>query len=163
MLMVPPAVRIYVATAPVDMRRSYDGLSLAVEQSGPDPTSGHLFVFLNRKGTQMNILHWDTSEYCIVAKRLAQGTFRLTKCAHEGASHVALDQTELTILLEGIDIRTAICRKRFRLMAQKKQPNCNSITLPIAHQIDIYECKLSSWPERDAELQNVRARPSSSQ
>lgn len=117
MLMMPPAVRIYVATAPADMRRSYDGLSLAVEQSGLDPTSGHLFVFLNRKGTQMKILYWDTSGYCIVAKRLAQGTFRLTKSAHEGASHVVLDQAELTMLLEGIDVRTAIRRKRFRLVA----------------------------------------------
>lgn len=114
---MPPAVRIHVATAPTDMRRSYDGLSLAVEQSGLDPSSGHLFVFLNRRGTQMKILYWDISGYCIFAKRLAQGTFRLTKRAHEGATHVVLDHAELTLLLEGIDVRTAVRRKRFRLVA----------------------------------------------
>ena len=117
MLTMPPAVRTHVATAPADMRRSYDGLSLAVEQSGLDPTSGHLFVFLNRRGTQIKILYWDTSGYCIVAKRLAQGTFRLTKRAHEGATHVVLDHAELTLLLEGIDVSAAVRRKRFRLAA----------------------------------------------
>ncbi len=117
MLTMPPAVRIHVATEPADMRRSYDGLSLAVEQSGLDPTSGHLFVFLNRRGTQMKILYWDTTGYCIVAKRLAQGTFRLTKRAHEGAPHVVLDHAELTLLLEGIDVGSATRRKRFRLAA----------------------------------------------
>ena len=117
MLTMPPAVRIYVATAPADMRRSYDGLALAVERSGLDPTSGHLFVFLNRRGTQVKILYWDTSGYCIVAKRLAQGTFRLTKHAHEGASHVVLDRAELTLLLEGFDVRSAVRRKRFTLAA----------------------------------------------
>lgn len=30
--MIPSAVRIYVCTGPQDMRRSFDGLSLAVEQ-----------------------------------------------------------------------------------------------------------------------------------
>ena len=96
------------------MRCSYDGLSLAVERSGLDPMSGHLFVFLNRRGTQMKILYWDTSGYCVVAKRLAQGTFRLTTRAHEGATHVVLDHAELTLLLEGIDVRSTVRRKRFR-------------------------------------------------
>ena len=115
MLTLPPSVRIHVATAPADMRCSYDGLSAAVERSGLDPTSGHLFVFLNRRGTQMKILYWDTSGYCVVAKRLAQGTFRLTKRAHAGATHVVLDHGELTLMLEGIDVHAVARRKRFRL------------------------------------------------
>ena len=46
---VPPAVRIYVATAPTDMRKSFDGLSAAVSHVlAQDPFAGHLFVFFNR-------------------------------------------------------------------------------------------------------------------
>lgn len=110
-------MRIHVATAPADMRRSYDGLSAAVEKSGLDPTSGHLFVFLNRRGTQIKILYWDRSGYRILGKRLCQGTFRVVKAAHEGATHVMLDYGELTLLLEGIDLRAAVRRKRFQLAA----------------------------------------------
>ena len=117
MRMLPPAVRIHVSTQPTDMRRSYDGLALAVEESGLDPISGHLFVFLNRRATQVKILFWDTTGYCIVSKRLARGTFRLAKKAHEGATHVTLDYGELTLLLEGLDLRGAVQRKRYRAAA----------------------------------------------
>ena len=43
MFTLPPALRIYVATTPTDMRKSFDGLSAAVTQIiGQDPTSGLL-------------------------------------------------------------------------------------------------------------------------
>ena len=44
MLTLPPTVRVYVSVAPVDMRKSFDGLSIAVTSVLElDPTSGHLF------------------------------------------------------------------------------------------------------------------------
>ena len=46
MLNFPPAVRIWLATAPVDLRRSFDRLAAEVrEQLLLDPLSGHIFVF----------------------------------------------------------------------------------------------------------------------
>ena len=54
MLTLPPSVRIYAAVAPVDLRKSFDGLSLLVEQQlRLDPRSGHLFVAFNRRGDQV--------------------------------------------------------------------------------------------------------------
>ena len=41
--------RIYAATAPIDLRRSVDGLAAAArDQMGHDPQSGSLFLFVNR-------------------------------------------------------------------------------------------------------------------
>jgi len=41
---LPPTVRVYVSVAPIDMRKSFDGLSIAVTSIlDHDPTSGHLF------------------------------------------------------------------------------------------------------------------------
>ena len=49
MILLPRAVRVYFATAPVDLRRSFDGLSNEVRAVlGSDPLNGHVFVFLNR-------------------------------------------------------------------------------------------------------------------
>jgi hypothetical protein len=43
--MLPSSVRIFVCTAPQDMRRSFDGLALAASRLlGQDPRSGALFV-----------------------------------------------------------------------------------------------------------------------
>jgi len=60
MLTLPPSVRIYVASAPADMRKCYDGHSAPVKQElGQDVFSGHLFVFVSRKGNRIKILTWD--------------------------------------------------------------------------------------------------------
>ena len=53
------------------MRKSYDGLSALVKKPlHEDPASGDLFVFINRKRTQMKVLYFDRSGYCVWSKRL---------------------------------------------------------------------------------------------
>src|SRR2546422_592491 len=70
-LMLPPAVRIYVARDGVDMRKSFDGLAALTQFAlGEDPLSGHLYVFRNRPATLVKILYRDRSGWCLFAKRL---------------------------------------------------------------------------------------------
>jgi transposase len=112
-------VRIYVSTSPADMRKSFDGLSaLARNVVNQDPMSGHLFVWFNRRGDQVRILFWDRTGYAILAKRLERGTYRLSKAAAEGATHVTVDAAELTLLLEGIDVSQAKRRRRWTHMPE---------------------------------------------
>ncbi len=48
--MIPSSVRIFVCTVPQDMRRSFDGLALAIEENlGEDPRSGAVFCFINKR------------------------------------------------------------------------------------------------------------------
>ncbi len=115
MLTLPPSVKIYVAASPVDCRKSFDGLSSMVESTfGVDPLSGHMFVFLNRRGDQVRMLFFDRTGYCIVSKRLERGTFRLVRQAKEGSQHVEVDSGELGLMLEGIDLQGAKRRVRWR-------------------------------------------------
>jgi transposase len=45
--MLPPSVKIFVGTSPVDMRRSFDGHAGVVRGVlEEDLLSGHLFIFL---------------------------------------------------------------------------------------------------------------------
>jgi len=109
--MLPPAVHIFVATQPADLRRSFDGLAaLARERIGQDPLSGHLFVFGNRAGDRVKILFWDRSGYCLWYKRLEKGVFRFPAV---GADSVVMEAAELMLLLEGIDLAGAKRRARF--------------------------------------------------
>ena len=114
MLNFPTNVRLYLATQPVDLRRSYDGLSALVDGSfGKEAMSGDLFIFINRRANQIRILFWDRDGYVVMMKRLEAGTFRRTKTA-EGEELVEIDAGELAMLLEGIDAPTLKRRRRYR-------------------------------------------------
>ncbi|HWV38439.1 MAG TPA: IS66 family insertion sequence element accessory protein TnpB [Vulgatibacter sp.] len=108
MLQLTPAVRIFLASSPTDMRNSIDGLSAIVQnQWGEDVFSGHLFVFVSRRGDRVKILTWGNGGFVLYYKRLEQGRFRLPSIAPD-ARHVTLDATQLAMLLDGIDY----CRVR---------------------------------------------------
>jgi hypothetical protein len=80
MLSFPTNVLLYLATKPVDLRRSYDGLSALVDGTfGKRAMSGDLFIFTNRRANQVRILFWDRDGYVIMMKRLEAGTFRRVK------------------------------------------------------------------------------------
>jgi transposase len=114
MLSFPPTVRVYVCQQPVDMRKSFDGLSGCVEQLlGADALSGHLFVFFNRRATMVKILVWDRNGFCIYCKRLEQGRFAY--CSAGSDSQGTSDLARLMLILEGIDLAGSRQRKRFRL------------------------------------------------
>jgi transposase len=111
MLSLPPAVRIFVATAPTDMHLSFDRLAArAREVIGQDPLSGHLFVFQNRLGDRVKILLWDRAGFCLWYKRLEQGVFHFPR-AHP--THVEVDASDLMLLLEGIELSQTKRRARF--------------------------------------------------
>jgi len=121
MLTLPPTVRVYLATQPVDMRKSFDGLAGATrELIQQDPLCGHLFVFLNRRRNQVKILMWDRNGFFLLYKRLEQGTFRFPREVSEDGRPVELEAAELALMLEGIDLRGA--RRRPRWSPPSKEP-----------------------------------------
>ena len=124
MLTFPTNVKLYLATAPTDLRRSYNGLSALVEGSfGLDARNGDLFIFLNRRATQVRILFWERDGYCILMKRLEEGTFRRVKTA-QGKDVVEVDAGELAMLLEGIDAPKVTRRKRYKAPSPSATTSC---------------------------------------
>jgi transposase len=114
MLSFPPAVRIWLGTAPVDLRRSFDGLAEQVRQHlHNDPLSGHVFVFRNKRGDRVKLLYWDEDGFVIVYKRLEEGTFRWPAVGLDQGS-VTLRAAELAMLLDGVDWSKAQRSKRYR-------------------------------------------------
>ena len=95
--MIPSGVRILVCTEPQDMRRSFDGLCLVVEQYvGADPKSGALFVFTNKRKNRLKVLWFDRNGFCILYKRLHRARFELP-------SSRCIDAHSLGMLLRGVD------------------------------------------------------------
>jgi len=85
------------------MRLSYDGLFTKIRQvMGQDPMSGHLFAFINRRATQIKVMYWDRSGFCIWSKRLEQG--RLISDWSKVRTR-EMDWTQLKLLLEGMEVK----------------------------------------------------------
>ena len=96
---------------PCDMRKSYDGLqALTRHAMGRDPLDGGLYIFINRRATQLKCLYFDRSGFCIWGKRLEGGRFLgdWRKVATR-----EMDWTGLKLLIEGMEGRRV--RKRFSL------------------------------------------------
>lgn len=114
MIVLPRAVRIYVATSPVNLRKSFDGLMSEVRSRfGADPLSGHVFVFLNRRQTMVKLLVWTRGGFTVVHKRLERGTFAFARGLSERSGSVEIDAHELMMLLEGIELGGARTSRRW--------------------------------------------------
>ena len=109
---------IYLATAPTDLRKAFDGLAVLVRQDlGEDPLSGSLYVFCNRRRDRIKILLWEANGYWLLIKRLEAGTFRWpgpdTACAR-------YSREELMLLLGGIDLAGSRRRKWYQREPEEK-------------------------------------------
>jgi len=110
-----PAQRYFLYREPADMRKSFDGLSgLVRSELGRDPTSGDVFVFLNRRRTHIKLLAWDRNGFVLYYKRLEKGTFEVPtgNALPDGDT---LSWPDLMLILEGVSLRTVRYRKRYVL------------------------------------------------
>lgn len=95
---------VFVTTAPIDLRLSFDRLAgLVRDQLGADPRAEAVFIFHNRRRTHLKILWHDGTGYCLLYRRLDKGTYRIPMAIPAGAHHVRVSARELSVLLEGID------------------------------------------------------------
>lgn len=122
MILLPRAVRVYVATAPCNLRKSFEGLTNEVRcVLALDPLSGHVFVFLNRRKTHVKLLLWTRGGFTIVQKRLERGTFTFATQVTSTAKSVEIDAHELAMLLEGIDASGARASRRWEPPAHESR------------------------------------------
>lgn len=109
MLNIPHNVRLFLCHHPMNMRKSFEGLSLEVEKLFPgEVLSGALFIFVNRRKNHMKILTWDQDGFVIWFKRLEKGSFRVN-----WGEPSLLTRKEFFLVLEGITPKRL--NKRFSL------------------------------------------------
>jgi transposase len=114
LLSLPSHIRIFVARGAVDMRKSFDGLSVMVQhQFQCEPFSGDLFAFFNRQRDRVKLLLWDGNGFWLFAKRLESGAFAQWPADDGDSACVAIDRARLGMLLEGVDMKSVKLRRRF--------------------------------------------------
>lgn len=106
MLTIPRQVRIHLAVAPVDFRKGHHGLCGVVQNHLEGDPLDHVWVFFNKRRTDVKILWFDTGGFVIAHKKLARGQFRIPSATGTGRHH-RMSTAELAALLEGIDLAGA--------------------------------------------------------
>jgi transposase len=107
------STRIWLATAPADMRCGFDRLAeLAKVVTNQNPMDGHLFLFRSRGGDRLKILLWERDGFVLWYKRLEEGVFKLPRIDGDAKS-VELRASELAMMLDGIDLRSVKRVKRY--------------------------------------------------
>ena len=115
MLSLPPSVRVFVATQPIDGRKGADSLMAIVRDLlGHDPLSGHLYVFFSRRCDRVRIVYWDRNGIAMWSKRLERGRFRPAFGTDGRLVASAVESAELALVLEGIDLAGARRRPRWQ-------------------------------------------------
>lgn len=105
---------VYLCTVPTDMRKSFNGLMRMTEEHiQKNVLDGGLFVFINKKQDRIKLLYWDRDGLAIWYKRLEKGTFQ--KLTNENENYLTLSSTDLSLLLNGIDLSSVVRRKRYRI------------------------------------------------
>lgn len=116
MLSVNPETPIFLYTGAADMRKSFDGLMGLVEEAQMGDLFAGWFVFRNRRADRLKILYFDRDGLAIWYKRLERGRFQWPTPSAEARS-VQIEPSQLRLILDGIDIRSARRRKRYKRWA----------------------------------------------
>ena len=118
MLSFHSQLKVFVATAPCDLRLSFNGLWAAAQQQlGEDPRGGALFVFGNRRHNRIKILHFDGTGVCVLAKKLEKGTYAWPQSAGEANAKLRLAPQALQLLLDGVDLKDGARRAWYEATA----------------------------------------------
>ena len=74
---------------------------------------------MNRRRDRIKILYWGQIGYCIWYQQLQRGTYQLPKQDElDGAEAIEMTRTQLSLILDGIDLASVRQRKRFERQCQ---------------------------------------------
>ncbi len=111
--------RVFLFLEPVDMRKSFRGLCLLTESVlKEDPASGHWFAFINCRQDRLKLLGWDGQGFWIWYKRLESGGFQ-RPAAERNQVQTEIDVTQLSLIINGIDLNSAKRRRRYESPGRK--------------------------------------------
>lgn len=105
--------RIFLATHPVDMRKSFDTLAALVKTTlASNPYSGDAFLFYGKRKNRLKILFWEDSGFWLFSKRLEAGTFPIPT---SDSPCFEMTRTQLQLFLDGIVVLQSKQLKRYKL------------------------------------------------
>lgn len=102
MIPLPSGTKIFLRPGKTDGRQGISTLAILAEGTMMEnPFSGNLFLFLNKRGTTIKGLYWDTNGFCLWMKRLEADKFYWPQAGDDAQE---ISAKELHWLLDGLDL-----------------------------------------------------------
>lgn len=111
----------YLYRQPTDMRKSFNGLGgLIHTQFRRSPSTGEVFLFVNKSRNMIKLLRWEDSGFVLYCKRLERGTLELPAFDQHATSCV-MSWAQLVMMVEGISMKRVHQRKRYSIFGRNEQ------------------------------------------
>jgi transposase len=118
MLTLSETTRYFIYLYNTDMRKGFDSLSgIVSSQMQFNPLSDDVYIFINRRRTQIKLLHWEGDGFALYYKRLEQGTYELPP-VQQNECCVHVSTTHLQKIFQGVSVRQNRQRKRYQHLAK---------------------------------------------
>lgn len=105
--------KVFLASHPVDMRKSINGLAAIVEGSFDlDLYEDCLFMFCSKDHAKIKALKWDADGFVLYYKRRERGTFQWPKNFRNDDTD-QIPRSDLNRLLSGLIMESYIKRRHF--------------------------------------------------
>ena len=96
-----------------DLRKGFDGLcGLVQNELNREPTSGEVFIFINRSRDRMKLLHWQQGGFVLYYKRLEKGTISVPSLNADSIS-CQVSYADLVLMIEGISVEKVVKKTRY--------------------------------------------------
>ena len=97
-----------------DMRKGFDCLSgIVTSQMQLNVLSRGVYVFINRRHTQLKLLQWEGDGFSVYYKRLEKGTYPLP-VVPEGQCCISISMQQLEMMFKGISMKRRYRCKRYQ-------------------------------------------------
>ena len=114
LLSLPGHVQYYLFMGNADMRRTFEGLcGLVRNEMDQNPLDHQVYIFINKRRTQVKLLCWEGDGFCIFHKRLEAGTFE-RPVTDEDKKQVTITRIQLQMILQGVKLESVVYRKRYQ-------------------------------------------------
>ena len=96
------------------MRKGFDSLcGIVSSELRMNVLSGSVFIFINKKRSQVKLLLWEGDGFAIYYKRLEKGTYELPVTNHSDKA-IAISNEALQHILQGVSLKSVHKRKRYQ-------------------------------------------------
>ncbi len=117
MLHLSASCRYYLHRGATDMRKGFDSLcGIVSSQLQMNVLSGAVFIFINKKQTQVKLLLWEGDGLAIYYKRLEKGTYEVPPI--NTGKDASISHEALQHILQGVSLRSVRKRKRYQQTAE---------------------------------------------
>ena len=104
MIEITPETRVFVSLSPIDFRAGINRLgAIAAEVFARDPMREGIFLFHNRRKTDIKLITYDCNGFFMGHKRLSKG--KLSWWPRTEGESLSITVAQLNRLLKGVDPR----------------------------------------------------------